>query len=331
MAKIHLDVRKITHPNQLNVKQGHNQRTNANEDWSHIDPTKTYLNHDLVNEANADLRDLVESRIQEASLQAGYYIRKRKDAVIAFSIVLSFTHGAAEGLMYNHQPEGEGELGFEIDDWEQASLEWLKDYFGEDNVVSAMVHLDESNPHIHAIVVPVTEDLRLCAKEWSGSGMLLSKMHQSYGRKMAEPPFNLELPQKHSRAKHHTIQQFYEEMNAVDTLTIPQKEREETLEAYLSRIQEFCRKTELRRISERKYAELQLSQAQAENRELRIEYKQAMNLHQYLSRILGTKENADAELLRLYQLEHIPREELDRLLKQYESQYTIEGYLTMTK
>ncbi|KZM39228.1 hypothetical protein OA92_20220 [Marinomonas sp. SBI22] len=41
---------------------------------------------------------------------------------------------------------------------------WLRNEFG-DNLVSAVLHLDEKTPHIHAHIVPMTDDARLSARE----------------------------------------------------------------------------------------------------------------------------------------------------------------------
>ena len=53
--------------------------------------------------------------------------------------------------------------------------QWAKDVygfvcreFGEDNIASFIVHLDEMNPHAHCVFVPMTTDGRLCAKEVIG-------------------------------------------------------------------------------------------------------------------------------------------------------------------
>lgn len=43
------------------------------------------------------------------------------------------------------------------------SYEWLKDKFGEDNVISAVIHKDETNMHLHFDFVPI-EDGKLNAK-----------------------------------------------------------------------------------------------------------------------------------------------------------------------
>ena len=39
--------------------------------------------------------------------------------------------------------------------WCADNLEWLRQTFGAENVVSAVLHMDEATPHIHAAVVPI--------------------------------------------------------------------------------------------------------------------------------------------------------------------------------
>ena len=45
------------------------------------------------------------------------------------------------------------------------ALEFIKEKYGTDNILSAVVHLDENAPHLHAVFVPITRDGRLSASE----------------------------------------------------------------------------------------------------------------------------------------------------------------------
>lgn len=47
----------------------------------------------------------------------------------------------------------------------RSSYDWLKNKFGEDNVISAVIHKDETNMHLHFDFVPFTEENKLSAKE----------------------------------------------------------------------------------------------------------------------------------------------------------------------
>lgn len=311
MAKPHLDIKSVsvTNTSALCGAYGHNTRTNENEDWSHIDPTKTYLNHDLVNPANVFYRDLVDKRLQEASIEAGKNLVS-SNSVIAFTLYLAYTHGA------------EAENGFSVQEWEQASLKWMQDYFGERNVVSAMVHMDESSPHIHAIIVPVTRDGRLCAKDYVGGSKKLSQLWQSYGYAMSKPPFNMEYAKSRGKkANHASIRKFYEQINEIDDLTFPEREREESADAYVSRMTDFAKAIERRRIADRMKLEEDAAHAEAEAKQVRVDYRDAINLQQYLQRKYHDPKLVAEELQRLYLFEQYPKDAIDKAMGELEAEY----------
>ena len=37
--------------------------------------------------------------------------------------------------------------------------------YGKENIISAVVHLDETTPHMHLNLMPITSDRRLCSKQ----------------------------------------------------------------------------------------------------------------------------------------------------------------------
>ena len=47
-----------------------------------------------------------------------------------------------------------------LDNWCMDNLDWLKETFGEDNLVSAVLHMDEKHTHIHATIVPIVSGER---------------------------------------------------------------------------------------------------------------------------------------------------------------------------
>ena len=55
-----------------------------------------------------------------------------------------------------------------IDRWAKDIYDFCGREFGEENIVSFIVHLDELNPHAHAVIVPITKDGRLSAKDMFG-------------------------------------------------------------------------------------------------------------------------------------------------------------------
>lgn len=109
-----------------------------------IDPARTALNYNLA-PARASQVDFVNQRIAELNLKRA----PRKDAVRMVDCVVT-------------QPRSlDAALGPEFF---QACYDHMAETFGRDNIVSAYVHLDESQPHMHFAFVPVTQDGRLSAK-----------------------------------------------------------------------------------------------------------------------------------------------------------------------
>ena len=56
----------------------------------------------------------------------------------------------------------------EIEQWAKDIYGFVCREFGEENVASFIVHLDETGPHAHCVFVPLTADGRLCSKEVIG-------------------------------------------------------------------------------------------------------------------------------------------------------------------
>lgn len=66
------------------------------------------------------------------------------------------------------------------------ACEFLKDSLGKENIISAVVHMDEKTPHMHLIFVPLTADNRLCAKEIIGNRQKLIQWQDDFWRYMVE-------------------------------------------------------------------------------------------------------------------------------------------------
>lgn len=117
------------------------------------DPTRTCLNRELAEfpDGVTDRTGAINHRIRTAGI-------KRKitpDQVRAIRIVLSGTH---EDMMKVQD-------GGRLDEWCADNLQWLHRTFGRENTVSAVLHMDEHTPHIHATVVPIVTGERRKAKK----------------------------------------------------------------------------------------------------------------------------------------------------------------------
>ena len=112
------------------------------------DPTRTHLNRELIQfpEGVTSRTQAIQHRLDTAGLKR----KIGKNQVQAIRILLTGTH---EDMV---QIEKEGRL----DEWCQDNIDWLQKTYGIDNVVSVVLHMDESTPHLHATVIPIVETER---------------------------------------------------------------------------------------------------------------------------------------------------------------------------
>lgn len=68
----------------------------------------------------------------------------------------------------------------EIQAFFQRAADFLIGRVGRENIVSAVVHMDEKTPHLHLTFVPLTKDNRLCAKEIIGNRANLTKWQDDF-------------------------------------------------------------------------------------------------------------------------------------------------------
>lgn len=183
------------------------------------DPTRTHLNRELIELPNGvkDRNEAISQRIKSAGI-------KRKitpDQVRAIRVMLSGTH---EDMM-KVQESGR------IDEWCNDNLQWLYKNFGRENTVSAVLHMDELTPHIHATVVPIvtgerrkakkeqvdgkrkyrkkTDTVRLCADDVLNRDTMIA-FHDSYAKLMEK--YGLQRGVSGSEARHVSTAQYYRNM-----------------------------------------------------------------------------------------------------------------------
>jgi len=130
----------------------------------------------------------------EARLAVARY--RRPDAVLCLEHVLT----ASKEFF------ADGDSG-RLAAWRDAAMEWLRDTYGRENVVAAVLHRDEITPHVQAVVVPIDERDHLNAKNWTGGREKLGALQDSYARAME--PLGLERGVKGSVADHQTVKEFY--------------------------------------------------------------------------------------------------------------------------
>lgn len=113
-----------------------------------IDKSKTSLNYHTVPYEKKYL-SFIDERIKQLSPK-----RKIKDDAV---LITSFILGSDKKFFDRITAEQQKQFFADC-------TNFFSERYGKENVVSAVVHLDESTPHLHFNLMPVT-DGRLCAKE----------------------------------------------------------------------------------------------------------------------------------------------------------------------
>lgn len=110
----------------------------------------------------------------------------------------------------------------EIDKWASENIDWVKETFGADNVRSAILHMDETSPHITVHIIPLVEHEKkgvgLGCKKWLDGKPKMRKLQDDYA--LAMKPFELERGQRGSIADHKTVQEWYAELEQIKAETL---------------------------------------------------------------------------------------------------------------
>ena len=179
---------------------------------ANADAGRTHLNRELVRfpDGVSNRTEAIQHRIDTAGLRR----KVGKNQTKAIRVILTGTH---EQMMKIAN-------GSRLDSWIDANLKWLKDTFGEENLVSCVLHMDEKTPHLHATVVPIVTGERVRRKREgekkyeTKSGPRLSaddvmrrtRLHDyqnSYAAAMK--PFGLQRGIVGSTAKHQANSEYY--------------------------------------------------------------------------------------------------------------------------
>lgn len=184
------------------------------------DPNRTHLNKELIQfpEGVLNRTQAIQQRLDTAGLKR----KIGKNQVRAVRILLT---GSPDDMK---QIEQTGKLG----EWCNDNLSWLAKTFGKENIVSAVLHMDETTPHIHATMTPIlagerrkkktdtnptkkkyrTKNIdtkRLCADDVM-SRVKLKEYQNTYAEDMRK--YGLQRGIDGSEAKHISTSQYYRDL-----------------------------------------------------------------------------------------------------------------------
>lgn len=171
------------HKQEVSPVEEENERDETFEaDNPQIDSERTKDNYHM-SFSTLTYTEFINKRLNELGL------RPRKDAVVMNSFVVGsdkvFFDGLPKMLQYSFFSD---------------CAKFFEERYGEENIMSAVVHLDETTPHMHLNLIPITPDGRLCSKDLFDKPklqQLQTDFYEAVGKK-----YGLQRGKEGSQAKH---------------------------------------------------------------------------------------------------------------------------------
>ena len=130
------------------IEKENERDENYKSDNPQIDSERTRNNYRFTPYFGKTYTEFINGRIKELGLSP------RKDAVVMNSFVLGSDKTFFDGL-----------IKVERYNFFSDCYQFFAERYGVENVIAAVVHNDETTPHMHLNLMPVTKDGRLCSKQ----------------------------------------------------------------------------------------------------------------------------------------------------------------------
>lgn len=252
-----ISTEKIKDNGTFTRKMKHNYRLGGH--IPNADPMRSYLNEELIPlKPGTDYIDAYNQRVTSSKYYKTHAIRK--DAVRGIELMMTYSG--------KNVPED-----FDRERWKKDNIEWLQEYFGKENVVSAILHLDETTPHIHAVVIPMVND-RLNARNYLGGRQKLRELQNDYAQKMEH--LGLSRGIKGSPAKHTDIRDFYTALNQAKEKELPKPQKHEKAMDYYERARECFQTANYQHLGELKDKEREIVELNAGTLDKQLELNRQM-------------------------------------------------------
>lgn len=198
------------------IEKENERDENYNPDNPQIDLSRTSGNYHTVY-PKCGYMEYINERISTLPLKR----KVRSDAVLMCSFIIGSDGNFFIGLTPSER------LRF----FEEAT-EYFAERYGKENIISAVVHVDETTPHLHLNLVPIVGN-KLSAKQLftrASLRELQTDFHEKFGER-----WNLERGKPGSQAKHIDTAEF----KAKTILKRAQKQAEETEKQAKTKAEEY--------------------------------------------------------------------------------------------
>lgn len=178
--------------------QRHDERTLQHHSNPDIDVSKSSDNFSVLPLERQNPKRSLHKQVQETIADERVSNRAvRKDAVVLTEWVISSDSTFFEGLSRDETKQ------FFTD-----AYQWFANHFGADHIPYATVHMDETTPHMHMGVIPLTNG-RLSAKTIFNREALRF-IQADLPQKLNEKGWNIERGERGSKRQHLSVERYKE-------------------------------------------------------------------------------------------------------------------------
>lgn len=279
--------------------QSHNRRERESHSNPDIDYSRSVGNYDLHESASDNYAQAIQNRIDDLLMVKAV----RKDAVHLCGLIVS-----SDKSFFTRMGKEETRRFFE------EAAAYLTDFVGRENVISAMVHMDEKTPHMHFLHVPVTPDGRLSANSIYTRASL-KKLQTDLPIYLQSRCFEIQrgVEQKPGSAKKHLdTREFKQQQEALNNLILESEEFAQSSRQILDALEQ--REEELKK-------SIEMYEQQAEEAEKILQGDSSLpkaSLFNYQS-VLKKASFIIAELKKALAVTHIAQKQKENLQKEVEA------------
>lgn len=134
-----------------------------------IDVDKSNQNYHIIEPPQYTYSRKVKDLIKKSNCKT------RKDSVMLVETIITASPEFMKKLSLEEQKE-----------YFKRATDFMIDRVGKQNIISAVVHMDESNPHMHLVFCPINKENKLSAKSILGNQKSLSQWQTDYFECMHE-------------------------------------------------------------------------------------------------------------------------------------------------
>ena len=144
---------KVKTAAELTALSNHNNRINLTvNEQRRIDSKRTALNTVLINPLNISSKKAGDMNAKINEFYKSENIEVKKDSVLAIDLMITASPEFFGDWHKDAKLKPESKI--KIDGWVQTQLDFVKKEFGVDAIKYAVLHLDETSPHIHFLITP---------------------------------------------------------------------------------------------------------------------------------------------------------------------------------